>query len=206
MKQTEGTETANVSFDLGAATMKYGNNAPYFQWGRKDPMIPSTGVEWKNKPTYTNEYSTTVSIIANNIHSTIVNPHGFNEASSSNSIKLWNVSNSTDIIIKSIYDPCPKGFHIPPQNAFEGFNSSGRWFWDNLKCGIWIYQLGIKSGTLVFFPAMAIKTNQNNFDDIGYGEYFTALPSSSIYFSSGSFVCGYDYGRVVSLLVRPVAE
>ena len=50
VKQTEGTATANVSFDLGAATMEYGNNAPYFQWGRKDPMVPSTGLANKNKP------------------------------------------------------------------------------------------------------------------------------------------------------------
>ena len=121
----EGSETANVSFDLGAATMEYGNNAPYFQWGRKDPMVPSTGLDNKNKPIF-GTYSSFGYFSEANISTGILMPYNIGYSGVGNSPELWNVGkaviNSVDVepVIKSIYDPSPIGFHIPCSGAFQG--------------------------------------------------------------------------------------
>lgn len=44
---------------------------------------------------------------------------------------LWNAStNNLDIVhddpvVKTVYDPCPVGFHVPPTNAYSGFTLGG---------------------------------------------------------------------------------
>ena len=87
MKQTEGTEIANVSFDLGAATMEYGNNAPYFQWGRKDPMVAHTGVAATNKPIY-GTYTALNNMSTVDIAVTIRTPYYFNTNNGNPSLEL----------------------------------------------------------------------------------------------------------------------
>jgi hypothetical protein len=62
VKQTEtGGLTSTITFDQNAvsaadSTYEYGINAPYYQWGRKDPMLPSNGMGNTDKPYYDNQY------------------------------------------------------------------------------------------------------------------------------------------------------
>ena len=45
---------------------------------------------------------------------------------------LWNADNNTNgknfndnPVTKTVYDPCPAGFTLPPSNAFTGFTTTG---------------------------------------------------------------------------------
>ena len=187
VKQTEGTETANVSFDLGAATMNYGNNATYFQWGRKDPMPPSTGLANKNKPIY-GTYTALSNINTTDIAATIRTPYYFNSDNGNPSLELWNVGNTSttvniDPVVKSIYDPSPAGFHLPPSGAFDGWNENNRYYLNydtsGLK-GMYLYQLAPNTGTIIFFPAFGYYLN-------GY----SAIDAKGYYWSAGAYSASY---------------
>ena len=135
MKQTEGTETANVSFDLGAATMEYGNNAPYFTWGRKDPMVPSTGLSGSNKAIY-GTYTYLSNMNTTDIAKTILAPQNFNTGYGP-SKESWNVGNDASSVTKSIYDPSPAGFHLPHRGDLSRLQQKDRSYWDSTigRCG-----------------------------------------------------------------------
>jgi len=124
---------------------KIGNN-PYFQFGRKDPMlagIPATSGSfvWTNKECYSDGYVYDESVGKVAIGTSIQNPHIFyNYGSSSpydwcaNSYyNLWSADNTVttvndNAVVKTIYDPSPVGYHLPASNAFRGFTYNG---WGN---------------------------------------------------------------------------
>ena len=217
VKQTEGTEIANVSFDLGAATMEYGNNAPYFQWGRKDPLPPSTGMANANKAIY-GTYTTILDLNTTEIAATIRTPYYFNNNNGNPSLELWNVGNtnttvSVDPVVKSIYDPSPIGFHIPCSGAFQGWDENGRFYWQNIsgKWGRYFYQLGPTTGVPVFFPGLAWRGSGMSINETGHGFYWGAEPSST--YTAYYLVSTYNEvrtahsdNRVYGLSVRPVME
>ena len=39
---------------------------------------------------------------------------------------LWNASPDDNSVVKTVYDPSPVGYHIPPKNAFNGFTYNGK--------------------------------------------------------------------------------
>lgn len=127
-----------------------GGNAPFYSWGRKDPICPSTrdfvsGSKsyYKDKTLY-NIGNTQISLITEiyssklTIGETIKKPGVFailNNPSDyfSNMYDLWNstygeIPNNTitkSDVVKTIYDPSPIGYKIPTVNVFTGFTSTG---------------------------------------------------------------------------------
>lgn len=120
-----------------------GNN-PYFQFGRKDPMlagIPATSGSfvWTNKECYSDGYvfdESGVGKVA--IGTSIQNPHMFYDYGSSSPYdwcansyyNLWSADNTVttvndNAVVKTIYDPSPVGYHLPASNAFRGFTYDG---------------------------------------------------------------------------------
>lgn len=122
--------------------------APYYQWGRKDPMWPSEGTAAK---TIYNADGTTVSnslqqptlapgsqSLAEAIKrpSTFFNQTGGTPQSWPGSLRydnLWNTALVSAIgnaarenafVVKSVYDPCPPGFKVPGAYAFSGFHTT----------------------------------------------------------------------------------
>ncbi|MCR8917945.1 hypothetical protein [Bacteroides sp. ET225] len=72
-----------------------------------------------------------------------------------------NTYNDTPVI-KTVYDPCPAGFSLPPSNAFTGFTTTGKNVtnnaaeyngeWDSSQLG-WNFYCGPnKTGGTIFFP------------------------------------------------------
>ena len=59
IKQEYSSKMGNITFNVAATSEVVGNNAPYYQWGRKDPLLPSNGMmeDTKDKRAY-NVYST----------------------------------------------------------------------------------------------------------------------------------------------------
>lgn len=159
VRQQEGNKNASVSYDVGVTTKALGDNAPFFQWGRKDPFVPSTGLgdEGKKVSTY---YALAGDINTTEIANTIKNPYSFNSSSGNASNELWNVGSintngakSLIPVIKSIYDPSPIGFHVPSSGTFLGLGSNGRSSWQNTsgKKGRNIYPFISGVGSTVFF-------------------------------------------------------
>ena len=198
--------------------MEYGNNAPYFQWGRKDPLPPSTGMTNANKPIY-GTYTALNDMSTADIAVTIRTPYYFNTSNGNPSLELWNVGNTVttvnvDPVVKSIYDPSPIGFHIPCSGATQGWDASGRSYWSSTvgKQGSYIYQLGINIGNVAFFPASGYRTGALSAINVGTSSaYWLTSPSSTsnglfLNIHMGSVYPAYNIYRYYGAHVRPVTE
>ena len=117
-----------------------GNNT-YYQWGRKDPMLPGVyqadGTSTMDKGCYTDsdkpEYAfgkTTLNTAAVNEY--IRNPHCCNTGSAMDGqyYNLWSADNTlttvnNERVVKTVYDPSPVGYCVPPSAVFTGFLYNG---------------------------------------------------------------------------------
>ena len=114
--------------------------SPYYQWGRKDPMLRSGASAAVG--------SFNITGCATSVAATIQNPNVFNTYETTNYnwwtndgtpvtfYNYWDASQTTTgaghkSIVKTIYDPCPVGFHIPCGATFTGFSARNGGTWDN---------------------------------------------------------------------------
>lgn len=143
IRLTQGTSGLERIFDLVQApgtVAATGGNAPYWQWGRKDPMLPSGGITGSddNKAQYYAEgYSFTKTQGSVTIGTAIQNPNRFYLTdgssywiSSGTYANLWDVNATTTsyrdgVATKTVYDPSPAGFVMPAAYAWTGFVTTG---------------------------------------------------------------------------------
>lgn len=137
--QTETGATHVITINQTPGSVSSEGNNTYYQWGRKDPMLPSTGDNDTDKP----HYYTNASFKFNaggigevSVQTSILNPQVFYNGSpsynwcSTTYNNLWSADNTVttandDPVVKTIYDPSPVGYHLPPSNAFTGFTYNG---------------------------------------------------------------------------------
>jgi hypothetical protein len=217
--------------------------APYYQFGRKDPMLPNDGT------TYTkdhNQYPTGGSYLwkiqdnATTLTNTIRNPYiMFHPTVNTKSdwctstppwARLWNTTGEEgawDIkVTKTIYDPCPVGFHVPPSNAFTGFSKTGENTTNKNQIyasnpttyltdrGCWFYTNTTLQHQTIFFPASSYRyyLSGKMYEDV-HSYYRTAMRSSADETRSiclglnddGVNVC-FAYTSAAAFYVRPIAE
>ncbi len=115
-----------------------GANNPYYQWGRKDPLLPaangSTNKTWYNTNGEASTILLTESWPTNNttIINGILHPAVFctnfdmdrtyfNLWATDNNISSQNLTTS----IKTIYDPSPVGYKVALTDAFRAFTTTG---------------------------------------------------------------------------------
>lgn len=179
-----GGQTATAIINQGGIEEEYfdyGGNAPYYQWGRKDPFLPSTGKANANKPVFDNAYNMALgNENYSDISSSILNPHRMSSAINGSN-ELWNAGGvaglSDDPIVKTVYDPCPVGFSVPRSSCYVGLGDSGRSYngKQDRQVGKFIYSNGPASGYGVFFPSLGHKTSQVNLGDVNnQGDYWPA--------------------------------
>ena len=192
-------ERPNTDYDI-----KNGNN-PYYQWGRKDPMLPSDGftaVIGKDKTCYPGsaEYKFkygTDGLNTKDIKEYIKNPHKFNIKLEMKTkyYNLWSNDNdkttpNDDTVIKTVYDPSPVGYTVPAPNAFTGFTSTGQ---DtntssefnvkgNFDKGWHFYSRPGKQGPTLFFPVCGWRNDSSGtLEDVSiFGNYWTAGPYDTL--------------------------
>lgn len=147
--QNEGTNnvkkkaTATIE-QSSATTQSLGDNAPYYQYGRKDPFCPSNGKGNTNKTLYDSQINVT-GFMNNNgsavtVTQTIKEPHIFHYKQNDNwcsttYYELWDVGNTssntgvydltTRSSVKSVYDPSPVGYKTPEPAAWTRFTMDG---------------------------------------------------------------------------------
>lgn len=130
-----------------------GNN-PYFQWGRKDPFIAGgdadkTTKTWydadnnsNNSPKLAMMYLNTDTIETYKATAALIrNPDKWQNGPRQHPgdwgnpykpkdnifFNLWDNSwwSSNDVVMKTVYDPCPAGYHVSSIYTFSGFTDSG---------------------------------------------------------------------------------
>lgn len=216
-------------------TTTYGGH-PYYQWGRKDPFPPSSGLDNTTKVWYAADgsSSTTKPATANLssgiacIKNYILNPyvmHNQNSADNAYS-NLWSANNlvytvNDNIVVKTIYDPSPVGFKLPASNAFSGFTTTGSYTytaseingtWDSSKKGQLFYCGSNKTGMTIFFPASGChypNTGVAGFNVFSY--CWMAIPGDQTVGHRLSYNVSYvdpvrSYYKVCGFGIRPSRE
>lgn len=206
-----------------------GNN-PYYQWGRKDPMLPGLPGN-VNKSCYTSNpgYAFGITTGPVSLGGAIKNPHRFFYGSANwcsvSYANLWSSYNEVytindNPVVKAIYDPSPVGFCLPSSGAFTGFSTTGNSTSTPSQFNVngnfdkgWYFYCGLnKTGETVFFPASGLRWY---YDGALYsaGVNFLAIPFDVVH---GRALC-YDWnivypsynggdGRANGFSVRPVKE
>ena len=208
---------------------------PFWQWGRKDPFVASDGTtatdaagNFRKKTWYTSERRDTVGtralLLGNDIAATISHPSTYNISSGGDAAytNAWNATQAkvgaTDAVVKTVYDPCPPGFSLPPINAFTGFSTAGA---SGAFEGGWRFYGGPgQSGETVFFPATGSMSTSNNTSTSVFGSlrnilvqcsYWTGNPNqltSAYYFyaTASSVYTSYGANRQYVYPIRPAME
>ena len=229
LKQEGGKTSEIISFKQKEykdteSNIKNGNN-PYYQWGRKDPMLPSNGINTTDKECFTNDTQYAFNhtdLETDEIKEYIRNPHKFNTKDKMDGMyyNLWNADND-DTVIKTVYDPSPVGYSLPASNALTGFtttggntiNSSAFNVEGGFDKGWYFYRKPNKKGGTIFFPASGRRHVARGSLELvtTYGRYWIANPGdlfSGLYLS---FYSGHIYPqeyiyRSYGHSVRPAQE
>ncbi|WP_418169652.1 fimbrillin family protein [Alistipes communis] len=230
--QDETGEQQIITVRQEAYTVSVLGNQPFYQWGRKDPMLPSTGTGNTNKTWYdaSGAASTTLTAASwstgnTTITNGILNPRTFcsNYDMDQMYYNLWaadNTSTSSDLATstKTVYDPCPVGYKVPLNNAFRAFTTTGsntsnasqiNGTWNAAEKG---WDFNCVEGT-VFFPVSGYRASRSGaLGSVGgYGYYWSAVPGSTfsgrnLYFHSEYVSPLTSNGRSYGFAVRPVQE
>ncbi len=199
VKFTAGNQEKEMTVRQVPNSITTRGNNPYFQWGRKDPFLPSNGIGDINKIGYDKDgkvFSSSPSLQDNPdekayIRSSILNPNKMLKAYLGKNIfrNLWSANNTVTTgndnpVIKTIYDPSPVGFKLPASNAFTGFTKDGyisspNGRWDELLKG-WSFFTNPNRDKTIFFPALGYREYEDGklywVTSIGY--YWTAIPQT----------------------------
>lgn len=161
---------------------------PYYEWGRKDPLLPSQGYsqfhDLLNGPATSNYYdvyfeggSITSSIgTGDRLGWSIRNPYiHLNANTCPYHGNLWNAKAadfSDSPVEKTIYDPCPRGFRVPRRSAFLGFqkpplsefNAWGVWViaHGEMPPGMLLSTTNSNSHLTFYFPVSGLRGGYNS--------------------------------------------
>ena len=238
IKQTEESnnikEISLLQLRHDIAISKRDGNNTYYQWGRKDPMLPGNGIGNVNKECFTTDTQYAfqhTGLYTSDIKEYIRNPHKFNIKYGMDEwyYNLWSTDNdrtdaNDEVVIKSVYDPSPVGYSLPASNAFTGFTTIGGNVGNgnigllNVKGGFnkgWhFYCKPNKQGETVFFPACGSRYYSTGLLDYvtTNGAYWVAgcdrTDSGHVLgFTSGSVYPLNSYiNRCFGFTVRPAKE
>ena len=192
----------------------------YYQFGRKDAM---PGIDAVSDGSFTPDGGNNMSIQNGIQHPETFYTWGSSWNNGYNQYNLWSMDNTTtghndNSVVKTVYDPCPAGFHMPASNAFTGFTKNGQNNGPMNVSGAWDYGWNFNNkisspDATVYFPALGYRNiSDGSLYFVGYdGYYWSAVPYSTsygchLYFGSGSVYPQFDNRRPNGFSVRPVAE
>ncbi|AVM57919.1 hypothetical protein C3V43_09250 [Bacteroides heparinolyticus] len=227
--------TETVTVKQKAKEIIYIGNSTYYQWGRKDPFVG--GLSGNINKTWYNEVGT--ASVSNPpaqyfgtgnacIISGITNPGMFcrNGVMDNTYANLWSGDNNiysanNNPIVKTVYDPSPVGYILPPGNGFTGFTTTGDNTNNQSQFNVllpwnkgWNFYCGLnKTGDTVFFPALGLRDENSAtlYDVENGGFYWLAVPYNlhygwRLYLSSNYVGPLYNYYRSRGFGVRPCQE
>ncbi len=170
----------------------------YYQWGRKDPFEYSTIYTWVKR-----SLTTTLAFVvqAPTLPLTTDLDHSFNWLSEFNYYLWGNPDTKTTKplkeLTKSIYDPCPVGYMVPPASVYVVFRDKSRL--EFITNGF-IFRGDY--GQTSFYP-YAGRVYQSSYDAFGYNQeeiYAAVWNSNSTTYNIGV----YDGGACMSFRVKTI--
>ena len=225
-----GTASGNSFGDVGACT--------YYQWGRKDPMPPCDGRHNMNAMLYSvSEPFRVVHTAGVTLGESISSPNVFYSNTSnyawcsSEYANLWDIDNTAwdkdSPVAKTIYDPCPAGYHVPGLSTFTGFtqgggnspelaggniadaNGDGAVTWEDHKRG-WKYKADSSDKSGAWFRATGYRNpGAGKLSGVNlFGYRWLAEPAGSMFvrgfiFNMRQTDPRHGFGRCAALAVRP---
>ena len=219
-------QSADITITQNPGNVRQGYNT-FYQFGRKDAF---PGTDTTPDGSFNKNGGDNMSVMNGIQHPETFytdGPSWYNNPPTGYSYyNLWSTDNTVtggndNAVVKTIYDPCPAGFHMPASNAFTGFTTTGR----NVSTqsqfnvsGAWDYGWNFNNkitspDATVYSPVSGSRSGNDgllrNVGVIGY--YWSAVP-----YDAGS---GYDLvfhlrgvfplfggNRALGCSVRPVAE
>ncbi len=205
-KQDKNDEVKTITIWQKDAVKVSHGNAPFYQWGRKDPMLPARGPNTRNSKTCYDINGSGVTLATANwddrttvIYKGILNPLTFckNTHMENKYLNLWGASTSgssntaqSQNTVKTIYDPCPVGYKVPVSDMFRAFTSTGNEAnpakntaddllgeWNALLFGRYF---PIGTDDRVFFSVTNYRNSGNgDIENVSDGWYWSAVPSGS---------------------------
>ena len=194
-----------------------------YQFGRKD-AFPGTNTLYES--TFVQNGGNNISIV-----NAIQNPGTFYTDGNKwgteyRYFNLWSMqttsqNDASKTLVKTIYDPCPVGFSMPPLKTFSGVTTTGKTStnkkdinalgdWDQ---GWHFYAKDASSPSTVYYPAIGSRTasagNLYGVKDRGY--YWVGVPSSTtagnnLDIRNTIVIPANNLNRAVGCSIRPVAE
>ena len=167
-----------------------GGFAPYWQWGRKDPIPASQGYNSSdNTLFFGSNYSFVKGTTTATIGTSIQNPNtsysagtaDWNSTGGGGYYNMWSANNTIDqvndnIVIKTVYDPSPVGFTVPAPSAWTGFSTANQI--GTFNAG-WL--LSLQNNRTTFYPAAGIRNNGTGIlSSVNIGGYYCSSTPSSI--------------------------
>lgn len=191
-----------------------------YQFGRKDAF---PGIDNIADGSFNKNGGDNMSITNGIQHPETFYSWGSSWYSGYNQYNLWSMDNTTtgfndNYVVKTIYDPCPAGFHMPASNAFTGFTTNGQNDGPMNVSGAWDYGWNFNNkisspDATVYFPAAGFR-NYRDAPLVAVGNfafYWSAVPYDTNF---GCYL--YFYGGFVEpqsrtnwpngFSVRPVSE
>ena len=242
----QGQSGKNLSATIPqAGSTATSGNFTYYQWGRKDPFVGSTGTGNDCKPWYDGNGTQQSSLKTDNSTRTtkaygIKNPENFITGDQwdkgTTTYDDWNANLSSTTapsqpfnytpVEKTVYDPSPVGYKLPPTKAFTGFTSNGENMDSNTSndCnGSWdtngwkFFTNGYKTGEQDFWIAGGYreKSDGKQYSVNTYGRYWASGPLKNVksvvqgcylYFYNGRVHPQQYQYRACGFSVRPVSE
>ena len=198
----------------------------FYQFGRKDAF---PGTDTTPDGSFNENGGNNMSVMNGIQHPETFYTWGTSWYNGYNQYNLWSMDNTTtdyndNSVVKTIYDPCPAGFHMPASNAFTGFTANGQNFGtknvdgtddqqtysNNFGHNFWTSSS--KTAT-IYFPASGCRSDgDGSLLRVGIiGWYQSAVPSSAVYGRHLRFGPGFVNPlnidiRSYGLAARPVSE
>ena len=224
----EGNNYNILNYNLGS---KYDSTEHlinwFYQWGRKDPMLLPESYNSNKDHAYYGTTSFSIEPCAASVAESIKNPctfYKYDRDSNNNWVQLnyyynfWDATCSSEgatekVIVKTIYDPCPRGFTVPNARVFTGFTSTGAKQFNVIGsfANGWYFKKNENDSSGAFFPASGCRLNSSGgLANVGINGYYwsagvgSATYAYNLYFDSGNVNPLYYYNRARAFPVRPV--
>ena len=218
-QKTPGKQHATITIEQEPGSVKEISSTLY-QFGRKDAF---PGTDTTPDGSFDKNGGDNMSIQNGIQHPETFYTRGSSWYNGYNQYNLWSMDNTTtghndNSVVKTIYDPCPAGFHMPASNAFTGFTTNGQNEGPMNVSGAWDYGWNFNNkisspDATVYFPASGWRSyNDGSRNLVGdYGFYWSAVPYNPdlgcyLNFNSGGVRPLYAYYRSIGVPVRPVSE
>lgn len=194
-----------------------------YQFGRKD-AFPGTNTLYES--TFVENGGNNISIV-----NAIQNPGTFYTDGNKwgteyRYFNLWSMQTTSQgdaskTLVKTVYDPCPVGFTMPPLKTFSGATTTGKTNTNNKDInalGNWdqgwhFYAKDSSSPSTVYYPAIGSRTARAGslygVKDRGY--YWVGVPSSTtagsnLDITNTKVIPANNLNRAVGCSIRPVAQ